>query len=49
MTLTKARITEIIAAENGWSQKQSSEYIDLLIKTLNERKSRVPQLQGVQG
>ena len=34
MTLTKARITEIVAAENGWSQKQSSEYVDLLIEMM---------------
>ena len=34
MTLTKARITEIVAAENGWSQKQSSEYVDLLIEIM---------------
>ena len=34
MTLTKARITEIVAAENGWSQKQSSEYVDLLLEIM---------------
>ena len=31
MTLTKVSITDMVAAENGWSQKQSSEYVDLLI------------------
>ncbi len=31
MTLTKASIIETMAAENGWTQKQSSEYVDLLI------------------
>ena len=31
MTLTRASITEMVAAENGWSQKQSSEYVDLII------------------
>ena len=34
MTLTKASIIEMVAAENGWSQKQSSEYVDLLIEIM---------------
>jgi len=34
MTLTRASITEMVAAENGWSQKQSSEYVDLLIEIM---------------
>ncbi len=31
MTLTKANIIETVSAENGWTQKQSTEYVDLLI------------------
>ena len=34
MTLTKAHITEIIAVENGWSQKQSLEYVELLVEIM---------------
>ena len=34
MTLTKASITEMVAAENGWSQKQSSEYVELLLEIM---------------
>jgi len=34
MTLTKASIIETVSAENGWSQKQSSEYVDLLIESM---------------
>ena len=34
MTLTKASITEMVAAENGWTQKQSSEYVDRLIEIM---------------
>ena len=34
MTLTRASITEMVATENGWSQKQSSEYVDLLIEIM---------------
>jgi len=34
MTLTKASITEMVAVENGWSQKQSSEYVDLLLEIM---------------
>ena len=34
MTLTKASITEKVAAEKGWSQKQSSEYSDLLLEIM---------------
>ena len=29
MTLTRAGITEMVAAENGWTAKQSSEYVEL--------------------
>ncbi len=31
MTLTKANIIETVSAENGWTQKKSTEYVDLLI------------------
>jgi hypothetical protein len=31
-TLTKASITEMVAAENGWSQRQSSEYVELSLE-----------------
>ena len=34
MTLTKARITNIVATKNGWSAKQSSEYVELLIEIM---------------
>jgi integration host factor subunit alpha len=34
MTITKASIIEKVAAENGWFQKQSSEYVDLLIEIM---------------
>ena len=34
MTLTRSSITEMLATENGWTQKQSSEYIDLLIEIM---------------
>ena len=34
MTLTKARITEMASNENGWTQKQSSEYVDLLLEIM---------------
>ena len=34
MTLTKANIIETVAAENGWTQKQSSEYVDLLLEIM---------------
>ena len=34
MTLTKASIIEMVAAENGWTQKQSSEYVDLLLEIM---------------
>ncbi len=34
MTLTRSSITEMVAAENGWSQKQSSEYVELLLKIM---------------
>ena len=34
MALTRASITEMVAAENGWSQKQSSEYVELLIEIM---------------
>ena len=34
MTLTRSSITEMVAAENGWTQKQSSEYVGLLIKII---------------
>ncbi len=35
MTLTGSSITERVAAENGWSQKQSSEYVELLLEIMN--------------
>ena len=34
MTLTKASIIEMVAAGNGWSQKQSVEYVDLLLEIM---------------
>ena len=34
MTLTKSSIIEIVSAENGWTAKQSSEYIDLLLEIM---------------
>jgi integration host factor subunit alpha len=34
MTLTKASVIETVSAENGWSQKQSSEYVDLLLEIM---------------
>ena len=34
MTLTKGSIIETVSAENGWNQKQSSEYVDLLIEIM---------------
>ena len=34
MTLTKASIIEKVSTENGWSQKQSSEYVDLLLEIM---------------
>ncbi len=34
MTLTKASIIETVSAENGWSQKQSSEYVELLLNIM---------------
>ena len=34
MTLTKASIIEAVSAENGWTQKQSSEYVDLLLEIM---------------
>ena len=34
MTLTKASIIETVSAENGWTSKQSSEYVDLLLKIM---------------
>jgi integration host factor subunit alpha len=34
MTLTGSSITERVAAENGWSQKQSSEYVELLLEIM---------------
>ena len=34
MTLTKANIIEKVSAENGWTAKQSSGYVELLIKTM---------------
>ena len=36
MTLTKARITEIVATKNGWSAKQSSDYIELLLEIMKQ-------------
>ncbi len=34
MTLTRSSITEMVAAENGWTQKQSSEYVELLLEIM---------------
>ena len=34
MTLTKASIIETVATENGWTLRQSSEYVDLLIEIM---------------
>ena len=34
MTLTKASIIETVSTENGWTAKQSSEYVDLLIEIM---------------
>ena len=34
MTLTKAGIIKIVAAQNGWSQRQSSEYVELLLELM---------------
>ena len=34
MTLTKASIIEKVSVENGWTQKQSSEYVDLLLEIM---------------
>ncbi len=34
MTLTKASIIETVSAKNGWTAKQSSEYIDLLLEIM---------------
>ena len=34
MTLTRASIIEAISVENGWSQKQSSEYVELLLEII---------------
>ena len=31
MTLTKASILETVSAKNGWTVKQSLEYVDLLL------------------
>ena len=36
MTLTRASITEMVAAEYVWSQKQSSEYVDLLLEIMKK-------------
>ena len=36
MTLTKARITEIVATKNGWTAKQSSDYIELLLEIMKQ-------------
>ena len=34
MTLTRASIIEAVSAENAWSQKQSSEYVELLLEIM---------------
>lgn len=34
MTLTRASIIEMVAAENGWSQKQTSEYVELMLEIM---------------
>ncbi len=34
MTLTRASIIDAVSAENGWSQKQSSEYVELLLEIM---------------
>ena len=37
MTLTKASIIETVSAENGWSQKQSSEYVELMLNIMKSK------------
>ena len=34
MTLTKASISEIVSAKNGWTAKQSSDYVELLLEIM---------------
>ena len=34
MTLTKANITEMVADQNGWSKRQSSEYVERLLEIM---------------
>ena len=34
MTLTKASIIETVSEKNGWSMKQSAEYIELLLEIM---------------
>ena len=34
MTLTKARIIEIVSARNGWTKGQSSDYVELLLEIM---------------
>ena len=34
MTLTKASIIEKVSTENGWTRKQSLEYVDLLLEIM---------------
>jgi integration host factor subunit alpha len=34
MTFTKASIIETVSTENGWTQKQSSEYVDLFLEIM---------------
>ena len=34
MALTRASIIEAVSARNGWTAKQSSEYVDLLLEIM---------------
>ena len=34
MPLTKAIISELVAAKNGWAQKESKEYVELLLEIM---------------
>ena len=46
MTLTKASIAKMVAAENGRSQKQSSAYIDPLIEITKRTPASGEDLQS---
>jgi integration host factor subunit alpha len=34
MTLTKADITKVVAAKNGWSPNESSKYVELVLEIM---------------